>query len=60
MSKGRSDEEPYRYLEIVASALSESGNTPIDGKTVSEHVSALEAEQEMLVEQSTLKHSAPR
>jgi hypothetical protein len=60
MSKGRSDEEPYRYLEIVASALSESGNTPIDGKTVSEHVSALEAEQEMLVEQSTLKHSATR
>jgi len=53
IGKGRSDEEPYRYLEIVASELSPSGNTPLDRKIITDHVSALQAQQEMLVEQST-------
>src|SRR5262249_41872522 len=47
ISKGRSDEEPYRYLEIVASALSQTGNTPLDRKTLTDHLSALQAQQEM-------------
>jgi hypothetical protein len=54
-SKGRSGEEPYRYLEIVASGLSSSGNTPLDRKTITDHVSALQAQQEMLVKQSTFR-----
>jgi hypothetical protein len=54
-SKGRSGEELYRYLEIVASGLSSSGNTPLDRKTITAHVSALQAQQEMLVKQSTFR-----
>lgn len=54
-SKGRPSEEPYRYLEIVASGLSSSGNTPLDRKTITDHVSALLAQQEMLVKQSTFR-----
>ena len=53
ISKGSSDEEPYRYLEIVASGLSPSGNTPLDRKTITGYISGLQAQQEMLVEQST-------
>lgn len=49
ISRGRSDEEPYHYLEIVASGLSPSGNTPQDRKIITDHVSALQAQQEMLV-----------
>ena len=52
-SKGRSGEEPYRYLEIVASGLSSSGNTTLDRKTITDHVSALQAQQEILIKQST-------
>ncbi len=54
ISKGRSDEEPYRYLEIVASGLSPSGNIPLDRKIITDHVSALQVQREMLVEQSNL------
>jgi len=53
ISKGRSDEEPYRYLEIVASGLSPSGNTSLDRRVISDHISGLQTQQEMLVEQST-------
>jgi len=52
-SKGRSGEEPYRYLEIVASGLSSSGNTALDRKTITDQVSALQAQQEMLIKHST-------
>ena len=54
-SKGRPSEEPYRYLEIVASGLSSSGNTPLDRKAITDHVSTLQAQQEMLVKQSTFR-----
>jgi hypothetical protein len=54
-SKGRLGEEPYRYLEIVASGLSSSGNTPLDRKTITDDVSALQAQQEMLAKQSTFR-----
>ncbi|SRR5713226_3975281 len=54
-SKGRLGEEPYRYLEIVASGLSSNGNTPLDRKTITDHVSALQGQQEMLVQQSTFR-----
>jgi hypothetical protein len=52
-STGRLAEEPYSYLQVVASSLSASGNTPLDRKTITEHISGLQAEQEMLVQQST-------
>ena len=54
ISKGRSDEEPYRYLEIFASELSPSGSTILDRKVITDLVSALQRQQELLVEQSTL------
>jgi hypothetical protein len=52
---GRSAEERYRYLEIVASALSPSGNTPLDKKTIVDFISGLEAEEEMLASHSTIR-----
>jgi len=52
ITRGRSGEEPYRYLEIVASSLSPSGSTPLDKKTITAHISALKAQQETLVRQS--------
>jgi hypothetical protein len=54
ISEGKSGEEPYRYLEIVASGLSPSGTTPMNRKTITTHISALQTQQEMLIEQSTL------
>lgn len=54
-SGGRSAEERYRYLEIVASALSPSGNAPLDKKTIIDFISGLETEEEMLARQSTIR-----
>jgi hypothetical protein len=53
MSKGTSGDEPYRFLEIVASGLSASGNTLIDRRAIAKSISALEAEQEFLTRQSS-------
>src|SRR6267154_678751 len=52
-SRGTSGDEPYRYLEIVASGLSLSGNTLLDRKAIADSISALQAEQEFLVKQSS-------
>jgi len=43
----------FHLARIVASGLSQSGNTPLDRKTLTDHMSSLQAQQEMLVEQST-------
>ncbi len=54
ISTGRSGEEPYRYLEIVASELSLSRNAPPNRQIITDLVSALQTQREMLVEQSNL------
>ena len=56
-SNGRLGEEPYRYLEIVASSLSSNGNTSLDRKSISDHISALQAQRETLVQQSRFRNA---
>jgi hypothetical protein len=53
MSSGTSGEEQYRFLEIVASGLSASGNTPLDRNAIADSISALQAQQAFLIKQAS-------
>lgn len=50
---GRMGEEPYGYLEAVAAELS-TGSTQLDRKVINDCISGLHAQQEVLIEQSSI------
>jgi hypothetical protein len=50
---GRMGEEPYRYLEVVAAELS-TDSTALNRRVIDDHISALHAQQEVLIKQSTV------